>query len=79
MLVELEVRQGLDDVLREIYVDLEGDGVEGWRYQGPNLVTIRAVRITPRRVGTFRLVVSAVSQAGCQDKTGMTREVVVTR
>lgn len=75
--IDFEVREGLDDHLKEIYVDLKGDGVDGWRYQGPNLVTIRSVHITPKRVGTFKLVLSATSVAGCSDRTGVARLVVV--
>jgi hypothetical protein len=77
LLVNFEIREGLDDHLREVYVDLEGDGVDGWRYQGPNIATIRSVVLTPKRTGTFRLVVSATSQAGCADRTGMPRVVIV--
>jgi hypothetical protein len=71
------VREGLDDHLKDLYIDLEGDGVDGWWYRGPNLSTIRTVMITPRRVGTFRLVITATSEAGCLDRTGTTRLVVV--
>jgi hypothetical protein len=77
LLVHFDVVEGLDDHLAELYVDLEGDGVDGWRYQGPSLATIRAVGLKPTRTGTFRLVITATSKAGCSDRTGMTRLVIV--
>jgi len=58
-------------------VDLEGDGFDGWRYLGPFVATIRQVLIIPKRVGTFKLVISATSEAGCSDRTGVARMVVV--
>jgi hypothetical protein len=75
--IDFEVRQGLDDHVKDLYIDLEGDGVDGWWYQGPNLATIRTVMITPKQVGTFKLVITATSEAGCSDRTGVARMVVV--
>jgi hypothetical protein len=77
VLVAFDVVEGLDDHLKELYVDLEGDGVDGWRFQGPNLASIRAVALKPKRTGTFKLVITATSMAGCSDRTGTPRLVIV--
>lgn len=71
------MREGIDDPIKDLYIDLEGDGVDGWWYEGPNLATIRSVHLMPTRIGTFRLVIAATSQAGCSDRTGVARLVVV--
>jgi hypothetical protein len=76
--IDFEVREGLDDPLSSLYVDLELDGVDGWWYEGPNLATIRTVSIVPKRVGRYRLSIAATSKAGCFDRTGVNRLVVVT-
>lgn len=60
-----------------LYIDLEGDGVEGWWYLTPNLSTLRSVRLVPSRKGTFRLVLTSYTKEGCSDRTGLVREVVV--
>jgi hypothetical protein len=75
--IDFEVREGIDDHVHDLYVDLEGDGVDGWRYHGLHLATIRQVQVMPKRIGTFKLVISATSEAGCSDRTGVARLVIV--
>jgi hypothetical protein len=75
--IDFEVREGIDDPIKDIYVDLEGDGSDGWWYEGPNLATIRSVNIVPKRIGSFKLVITATSVAGCSDRTGTPRLVIV--
>lgn len=62
-----------------VTLDLLGDGLPGVTVRGDDLRDLRGLGIEARRVGTFRVEVSATDTAGCSDRTGAVREVTVTR
>lgn len=60
-----------------ILIDLLGDGLPGWWFDGQNLPSVKMVQIFSPRKGTFRLQITSYTSEGCWDQTGVVREVVV--
>ena len=65
--------------LAVVSLDLLGDRQPGITIHGDDLRPVRGLAITPTRVGTFQVQVTATDVDGCTDQTGASRPVVVTR